>query len=187
MGAGRARIAGHVPLYQHGDGIPVGFLDPAAVAFDNDSPVGTSVDWELTYDDSFLGLTLSDLFNSSPNDVSGSLQVGTAEYVFDSMRFFSLTFSGNTITAYRPQVAATGPGTSDGGDFFAMFFSWGPDLSLVAAPMIGFGYSNDFSTTYGYLVTAGEYSVGPASQVPEPSTALLAVPALLLLRRRLRA
>lgn len=170
-------------------GYEFGFLDQNSVAFDNDHPIGTAVQWDLTFDDSFLGLGLNDLFGVVPMAVSGSLLVGSDQYTFTSMRFFSLTFQNDfsTILEYRPQVSATGPGTSDGGDFFSMFWSFAPDLSLASAAMIGYGYSNGFGTAYGYLTTSGEYSVGPASQVPEPATALLALPALWWLRRRRQA
>jgi len=169
-------------------GYEFGFLDPATVAFDNDHPVGTSVQWDLTYDDSFLGLDLSGLVGLGSQAVSGMLRVGADAYSFTEMRFFSLTFGSDfsTITAYRPQVSATGPGTSDGGDFFAMFWSFAPDLSLTSSPMIGYGYTSGLATSYAYLLTAGDYSVGPATQVPEPATLLLVVPALLMLQRMRR-
>lgn len=176
-----SRFTGTVTGYQFG------FLgDGSGVAFDDDNPVGTIVDLTMTYDDSFLALDLNGLFSLPELDVTGSLHLGSVEYILDSMRFFSLTFSGANIVQYRPQISATGPATSDGADFFGLLLSWAPDLSLAASPLIGFGYSSDFATTYGYLVTAGDYSVGPASQVPEPATALLLLPALALLRRRKR-
>ncbi len=170
-------------------GYNFGFLDPNSVALDNDHPVGTAVHWDLTYDDSFLGLGMSDLLALGDLAVSGSLQVGADNYSFTSMRFFTLNLGAdfNTITGYGPQVSATGPGTSDGADFFGMFWRFAPDLSMLNAASIGYGYSNGFGTAYGYLQTAGEYRVGPANTVPEPSTALLLLPALLLLRRRRNA
>ena len=83
-------------------------------------------------------------------------------------------------------VTAVGPDTSDGADFFGMFWSFAPDLSLIGSPLIGYGYTNGGTTSYAYLVASGDYSVAPVNSVPEPATALLVLPALLLLRRRLR-
>jgi hypothetical protein len=175
-----SRFSGTVTSYAYG------FLDPNVTAIDDDHPLGTVVEWDLTFDDSFVALGYPGLFSVPPPAVSGSLQVGPDEYTFTGMRFSSLSFGAdfNTILSYGAQMSAVGPGTSDGADFFAMFWSFGPDLSLVGAPHIGYGYSNDFGTVYGYVVASGDYSVGPANQVPEPATALLAIPPLALLWRR---
>ncbi len=61
-------------------GYDYGFLNAASVAFDEDHPVGTAVQWDLTYDDSFLGLDASGVFGLGPMAVSGSLRVGADAY-----------------------------------------------------------------------------------------------------------
>lgn len=166
-----------------------GFVDPGFSALDEDHPLGTRVAWDLTFDDSFLALGYPDLFTQPAPAVSGSLQVGADEYTFTDWRWYSLTFGSDfsTILRYGPQLSAVGPGTSDGANFFAMFWSFAPDLSLVGSPQIGYGYTSGIATSYAYLVASGDYRVAPINQVPEPATALLALPALfLLLGRRAR-
>ncbi len=168
-----ARFNGTVSGYEYG------FLDPAGVAFDEDNPVGTSVSWMLNFNDDFLGLPAdSGLFG--PRAATGTLDVGSRRYVLDVMSFFSLglDFDLTTVLEYRPQVEGTGPTTSDGADFFALFFSMGRDLGLVGSPLVGFGYRSPFATTYGYLITEGTYSVGPTTPVPAPGSLGLALAAL---------
>lgn len=169
-------------------GYEFGFLSPATVAFDDDHPVGTAVQWDLTYDDSFLGLDLSGVIGLGSKAVSGSLRVGAHAYTFTDMTFPGLSLGADfgTITGYQARVSAIGPGTSDGGDLYSMFWSFAADLSLLSSPLIGYAYTNSFSTLYGYLQAAGDYSVAPATQVPEPATLLLVVPALLMLQRMRR-
>jgi hypothetical protein len=163
-----------------------GFVDPAFSALDDDHPLGAPVEWDLTFDNAFLALGYPGLFAQPMPAVSGSLQVGSDEYTFTDWHFFSLMLESDftTILSYRPQISAVGPDTSDGAHFFGMFWSFAPDLSLIGSPLIGFGYTNGNVTSYAYLVTSGDYSVAPTNQVPEPATALLALPALWLLRRR---
>lgn len=169
-------------------GFMPGFLDLNAVAYDNDHPVGTAVHWDITFDNSFIGLPWYDPAVLTTHPVTGSLQVGADTYNWTDMFFFSLTLGGpnNTPSEYRPQVNGTGPLTSDGASLFGMFWSFAPDMSLVYPGMIGYAYQNGIGTSYGYLETAGNYSVGPANRVPEPATALLALPGLLLLMRKRR-
>lgn len=159
-------------------GYNFGFLDPAGVALDDDNPVGTAVSWTLNFDDSFLGLPYSDVFG--PRVATGMVDVGSRRYVLDGMSFFSLLvdFDTGAVLRYNPQVNGTGPTTSDGADFFGLFFSFGPDLGLVGQPQIGFGYSSAFATTFGYLLTEGTYSVGPTAAVPAPGSLGLALAAL---------
>jgi hypothetical protein len=167
-----ARFNGTVTGYEYG------FLDPAGVAFDEDNPVGTSVSWTLNFNDDFLGLPYTDVFG--PRVATGTLDVGSRRYALDGMSFFSLMtdVDGSTVLQYRPQVEGTGPTTSDGADFFALFFSFGRDLGLVGSPLVGFGYSSPFATIYGYLVTEGSYSVAPTGTVPAPGSLGLALAAL---------
>jgi hypothetical protein len=178
-----ARFAGTVTGYNFG------FLDPAAVAFDNDNPVGTAVSWDLSFDDSFLGKPASETFGNYA--ATGSLQVGSRHIDLDGFSFLSLTLGadGTSVVDYRPQVNGTsaGPATSDGGDFFGMLLTWGPDLSLLEMPMVGYGYTYGVLTMYGYLATTGDYSLERGGSVPEPATVLLAAPALWWLGRRRRA
>lgn len=159
-----------------------GFVDPGFSALDEDHPLGTVVEWDLTFDDGFLALGYQGAF--SPITATGSLQVGDDEYTLTGMRFYSLTFGSDfsTILTYGPQVSGVGPGTSDGADFFSLFWSFRPDLSLANTPFVGYGYTSGFATSYAYLVASGDYSVGPTN-VPEPATALLTLPALLLMWR----
>jgi hypothetical protein len=142
----------------------------------------------MTFDDAFLALDYPALLSQPAPAVSGSLQIGSDEYALTDWRFFSLTFGADfsTVLNYRPRISAVGPDTSDGADFFGMFWSFAPDLSLIGSPLIGYGYTNGGTTSYAYLVASGDYSVAPVNSVPEPATALLVLPALLLLRRRLR-
>jgi hypothetical protein len=179
-----ARFNGNVTGYEHG------FLDPAAVAYDDDNPVGTAVSWELSFDDSFLGQPWTD-FGPSPIAATGSMQVGSVRYVLDGFSFFSLTLEPDftTVRSYRPQVTGTsaGPATSDGGSFFSMLFGWGSDLSMIESPLIGYAYSFGTARFYGYLSATGDYSLERGGQVPEPATVLLAAPALWWLGRRRRA
>lgn len=167
-------------------GYMFGLLDPSAVAMDEDAPVGTGVSWQLSYDDSFLALPWNEVFSQGSQAITGSLRVGNRSYSLETMGFFSLTLDGSTwdITGYRAQIGGTGPGTSDGGDFFSMFFSFDPSLSMSGGPVIGYGYSIGWGTMYGYLETTGEYTLERGGSVPEPSTALLALPALAWLARR---
>ncbi len=169
-----SRFNGTVTGYEYG------FLDPAGVAFDEDNPVGTSVSWTLNFDDDFLGLPYTGLFG--PRVATGLLDVGSRRYVLDGMSFFSLLIdtTTDTVLEYRPQVEGTGPTTSDGADFFSLFFSFRRDLGLVGSPLVGFGYSSSFATVYGYLVTEGSYSVGPTGTVPAPGSLGLALAALAL-------
>lgn len=165
-----------------------GFLDLNAVAYDNDHPIGTAVHWDMTFDNSFIGLSLGDLLTQTRNlPVSGTLQVGTDAYNWTDLNMFSLMLGpSGSVTGYRPQVNGTGPLTSDGASFFGMFWTFGPDMSLIAPGLIGYAYEYGIGSFYGYLETVGEYSFGPASRVPEPATALLALPAVLLLLRKRR-
>lgn len=169
-------------------GYNAGFLDLNSVAYDNDNPVGTAVHWDMTFDNSFVGLNFNDFLNQGYPSMTGSLQVGSNSWSLTGFQQFALQLDGNfsTITGYRPQVLGTGPGTSDGAGFFGMFLTFAPDFSLVHPGMIGFDYASEFAHTYGYLETIGSYSVGLANRVPEPATALLALPGLLLLMRKRR-
>ncbi len=178
-----ARFDGTVSGYEPG------FLDLNAVAYDNDNPIGTAVHWDMTFDNSFTSLSLNDFLNQGYPSMSGSLQVGANSWSLTGFQQFSLSYNGFTgaITGYRPQVVGTGPGSSDGASFFGMFLTFAPDLSLLYPGLIGFDYASEFAHTYGYLETIGTYSFGSATNVPEPATALLLLPAALLLMRKRRA
>jgi hypothetical protein len=179
-----ARFSGSVTGYEHG------FLDPTAVAYDDDNPVGTAVSWALSFDDSFLGQPWADI-GFGPFAATGSMQVGSVQFVLNGFSFFSFSLEPDftTLRSYRPQVTGTsiGPATSDGASFFSMLFDWGTDLSLSGTPMIGYAYSFGTATFFGYLTATGDYSLERGGSVPEPATALLAAPALWWLGRRRRA
>lgn len=181
------------PVTAHYDGsvtgYQFGFLDPAAVAFDNDNPVGTAISWDLSFDDGFLGKPWFDSFGHYA--ATGSLQVGNRHVELDGFSFISLFIAadGIGVAAYQTEVYGTsvGPATSDGADFFSLVLTWRPDLSLQDPPLVGYGYTQGIATYYGYLATAGDYRLDRDGSVPEPATVLLAAPALWWMVRRRRA
>ncbi len=167
-----ARFNGAVIGYQFG------FLDPAGVAFDEDNPVGTSVSWTLDFNDDFLGQPYASVL--APRVATGTLDVGSRQYVLDGMSCPTLRvdLDGSTVLQYFAQVEGTGPTTSDGAGFLSLYFSFGRDLGLVGEPLVGFSYSVPLGTWYGFLVTEGTYSVGPTASVPAPGSLGLALAAL---------
>lgn len=176
-----ARFDGTVSGYSYG------FLDPNSVAFDEDYAVGTAVHWDMTFDNSFVNLSFADMLAQGYPSMTGSLQIGADSFTLTALQQFSLSLgASNSITGYRPQVLGTGPTTSDGATFFGMFLTFAPDLSLLNTAMIGFDYASEFAHVFGYLETAGTYSVSLVNGVPEPATALLALPAVLFLLRKRR-
>lgn len=147
----------------------------------DDFPVGTPVSWEFTFDDSFRSLDATgDVFGAANQAISGWAQVGADRLALDHFGLFSIRFNGGgdySITDYRALVSGTGPGISNGGEFYGLFLTMNSLLSTQSSPLVGYAYSSPGVTSYGYLAVEGAGSIVPA-QVPVPGTAWLALPAL---------
>lgn len=46
-------------------------------------------------------------------------------------------------------------------------------MTLFSNPLLGFGWSSDNGTFYGYVEFEGEGTIRPANSVPEPATLAL--------------
>jgi hypothetical protein len=143
----------------------------------SDFPVGTSVSWTFTLDDTFAGLNAygGDVLGIASQPTSGSLSLGSSVYELTNAPLYSFTYesASGDISNFVFQLQGSGPASASGGDFFGMFFSVAPDLSLLSS-QIGFGYSTSVFTSYGYVDTAGSYRVERLA-VPLPGTLPLLV------------
>ena len=153
----------------------------------DDFPVGTPVSWEFTFDDSFRSLDATgDVVGAADQAISGWAQVGADRLTLDHFGLYSYRFgSDRSIINYSAQVTGTGPGISNGGEFYGLFITMDALLSTQSLPRVGYGYSNGPVTSYGYLTLDGRGEIVPA-QVPVPGTAWLALPALVGLAWRRR-
>lgn len=156
-------LQGHVTGYE--------FID-----LSDDLPVDTAVSVSLTFNETFSDGSYSFADNLGP--VSGSMTVGNAGYSFDG--FWPITYhlapDGSSLEWVTPVFTGTGPDLGTG-DFFGLWASFTPALTLAGELALGFRFESGFMA-YA-LVTADSYSITPASTVPTPATLALAVTALL--------
>lgn len=163
-------------------------------ALDTALPAGTSVSWNLTFDDAFLGLSLAEVFGAPTQQaVTGSLRIGSNVYSLDQMHLFALSYDGATqaVLWYRFQILGIGPSVA-GADFFGLWATFDPTLAL-SGESVGYGFTTTFpdgsqATGYTYADTAGAYSLR-ATSVPEPESFALMGAALAVIgfARRRRA
>jgi hypothetical protein len=143
-------------------------------------PVGTAVSIEFSFDDSFGALDATgNVFGAADQAISGWAQVGADRIDLNHFGLFAYTYNGgdNSIVSYRPQLTGTGPGLP-GADFFSLFMTMNAELTSFDQVIVGYGYTNGFGTSYGYLTLDGAGAIRPA-QVPEPATASLMLAGLL--------
>jgi len=151
-----------------------------------DTPVGTPAFFDVTFDNgSLVPVAPPPNFNLAP--VSGTLRLGALEWLLDAGRIssYSYLFAGSVVQYYQLQMTGTGPMVDGTASLFGLFLTLAPDLTPTGTDpfSVGFGYpSGGGATFFRYANLTGDYSV--VSAVPEPSTALLILPALALLWRR---
>lgn len=145
-------------------------------------PLGAAVSLSLTFNETFSDGSYA--FSDPLGPVSGSMTVGSLSYQFNGVEPFAYSYDGNTgeVTSVEPMFVGTGP-QINGGDFFGLFMSITPALTLASDLMLGYGYTTVFdggsSTAYGYAnMTATRYDITPVSVVPTPATLPLVMAAL---------
>ena len=153
----------------------------------NDIPVGTAASFDVTFDDSGLGSTapLTD-FDLAP--VSGTVTLGSRSYTLGAGIVDQYFFNGttNAILGYGLQLTGSGPTLSGNASLYGLFLRRAPDLTpyFDIPPTVGFAYPVAGGEFYSYAVLGGTFTAARVtsvtSQVPEPSSALLLLPALLL-------
>jgi hypothetical protein len=148
-------------------------------------PIGTPVSFTATFDENFY--TNGVHTRGYTSAATGSMQVGSSTYLFDSsiQGWSGSDFYGHEF--FGVQMMGSGPTMADGGDFFGLFFDFNSDVTLNGPAVFGLQYLNPQGGGYfSYAQLAGTISVAPAASVPEPSTAMLLLPALALVWRTRR-
>jgi hypothetical protein len=163
------------PVTVNYSGIASGYLyqDALLASF---IPIGTAMSLSLTFNETFSDRT----YNSSDNlgPVSGTMSVGSLSYVLNNYIAYSYAYDGSTgdTVWVRPRFTGSGSTPADA-DFFGLFLSITPDMTLFDNPLLGFGWthqSGEFSVTnYGYVEFTGEGAIVPANRVPEPASLVL--------------
>lgn len=143
-------------------------------------PVGTAVDYSVTFQDRVGDGDLSD-WRQSPGPVSGRLRVGGQDYGLGGFRdiFLRTNFDGS----YEYSLGFTGPGPALGGGeaFSGLYMGYSSLSGWDGAGAVGYGRTfAGGGTAFGYLGLTGRTTVGPA-RVPEPSTLALVLGAALAL------
>jgi hypothetical protein len=171
-----------VPIHATFDGAVSG----SGNSFNNvldDIPVGTTASFDLSFDDASLVPTAPIIdFDLAP--VSGSLRLGSRNYVLDAGRIWTYTYLANTfeIIGYGLQLTGSGPGLSAGSSLFGLFLNIAPDLTLRSVPLAGFRYPFDGGEFYSYAQLEGTFTATRGiTSVAEPSGAGLMLSALLIL------
>lgn len=123
-------LQGHVTGYE--------FID-----LSDDLPVDTAVSVSLTFNETFSDGSYSFADNLGP--VSGSMTVGNAGYSFDG--FWPITYhlapDGSSLEWVTPVFTGTGPDLGTG-DFFGLWASFTPALTLAGELALGFRFELDF-------------------------------------------
>ncbi|WP_265948364.1 PEP-CTERM sorting domain-containing protein [Dechloromonas sp. A34] len=155
---------------------------------EDDFPIGTSVGMTLVYGDGFIGLPASQLYLGMSTTASGTLTLGSSSYMLNAMELTSYSF-GSTLDDPAPimsfHVTGTGPATDENEPFSGLMFSIFNSNPQGGAPLVGFGNVNWMVADNGYLFASGSSSyVQIENPIPEPSSLLLTLAGLALLRRR---
>jgi hypothetical protein len=134
-------------------------------------PLGASVNLSLTFNETFSDGTYSFADNLGP--VSGLMSIGSASYSFNNALANSYSYDISSGEAIWVAPRFVGSGTSIGQDeFYGMTMQITPTFTLLNDILLGFGFTNGSSTSYGYArITPSQYSFTTA--VPEPPTVVL--------------
>lgn len=150
------------------------------IDFTGQVPVGTAVDYSVTFVDRVSDGDLAD-WRDSPGPVSGWLRVGGQNYVLGGFRdeFLSTNVNFNGSYEYSLGFTGNGPALGGGETFSGLYMAYSSLSGWDGEGLVGYGRSlNGGGTGFGYLGLTGRTAVGPA-RVPEPSTLALALAAAL--------
>lgn len=155
----------------------------------NDFPVGTAASFDVTFDDSGLVDSASDVTDYDVGPVSGWLRLGALEWLFDAGRIYTFTYMntpGFPVVSYGLQLTGAGPTISESASIFGLFLQLTPDSAPDAGrvPLAGFRYPfpGGGGEFYSYANLSGTFTTArETTSVSEPSTVLLMGSALVLL------
>jgi hypothetical protein len=136
------------------------------------------VSFNVTFDEHFA---TNDPWTSDITPAAGTLHIGSNTYQLDTV-VSSLAGFSPAGDIFMLRFLGIGPITFDGGEFAGLYLRLLPDLTLVSAPEISFGFTSPWAISYSYAALSGDVGITPVD-VPAPGTAFLMLPAVALLFR----